>query len=109
MPIYTMHCQHCGHEEDIYRSIAKMDEDLPTCCEAKMQRKVVAPMVAADIAPYKSMVTGEMIESRSKHRAHLKQHGLIEVGNEKIKPRGPLKPPPGRKEKLIEIANKVLK
>lgn len=38
--------------------------------------------VMGDIQPYKSMQTGEMITSRSKHREHLKQHGLIEVGNE---------------------------
>lgn len=43
---------------------------------------VTAPMVMADIQPYQSMVTGEMITSRSHHRSHLKQHGLVEVGNE---------------------------
>jgi hypothetical protein len=42
----------------------------------------VAPMVMPDIQPYQSMQTGEMITSRSHHRAHLKQHGLIEIGNE---------------------------
>lgn len=41
-----------------------------------------APYVVGDIQPYKSMQTGEMITSRSHHRAHLKQHGLIEIGNE---------------------------
>lgn len=44
-----------------------------------------APMVINDIQPYKSMQTGEMITSRSTHRNHLKQHGLIEIGNEKTK------------------------
>lgn len=43
--------------------------------------------VIADIQPYKSMATGEMITSRSKHRTHLKDRGLIEVGNEQPKPR----------------------
>ena len=43
---------------------------------------VNAPMVMADIQPYQSMATGEIIGSRSTHRAHLKAHGLIEVGNE---------------------------
>jgi hypothetical protein len=38
--------------------------------------------VMPDIQPYQSMQTGEMITSRSHHRAHLKQHGLIEIGNE---------------------------
>ena len=40
------------------------------------------PMVFGDIEPYQSMVTGEMITSRSKHREHLREHGLREIGNE---------------------------
>jgi hypothetical protein len=42
-----------------------------------------APYVIPDIQPYKSVITGEVIGSRSQHRSHLKQHGCIEVGNEK--------------------------
>ena len=42
----------------------------------------VAPDVMPDIKPYKSMATGEEIKSRSQHREHLKQHGLVEIGNE---------------------------
>ena len=42
----------------------------------------VSPDVMPDIAPYRSMVTGEMIESRSKHREHLERHGYEEVGND---------------------------
>ena len=38
--------------------------------------------IMPDIKPYKSMVTGEMITSRSRHRQHLKDHGCIEVGND---------------------------
>lgn len=109
MPIYAMGCAHCGHTEDIFRSIAKMNDDLPTCCGATMHRRVVGAMVAADIQPYKSMVTGEMISSRAHHRSHLKAHGLIEVGNEKLPTPGPLKPPPGLKETLIRVANEKLK
>jgi hypothetical protein len=41
-----------------------------------------APYVMGDIQPYRSMQTGEMITSRSHHKAHLKQHGLVEIGNE---------------------------
>lgn len=47
---------------------------------------VNAPMIMPDISPYKSMATGEMIMGRRQHREHLRQHGLIEVGNEKPKP-----------------------
>lgn len=39
-------------------------------------------LIIGDIQPYKSMITGEMITSRSKHREHLRQHGCIEIGNE---------------------------
>lgn len=52
---------------------------------------VSAPMIIGDIAPYRSMATGEIIGGRRQHREHLRQHQLIEVGNEKQKPiqRGP--------------------
>ncbi len=42
----------------------------------------VAPYIQSDIAPYRSTITRELITSRSEHRAHLHQHGAIEMGNE---------------------------
>ena len=42
----------------------------------------VAPDVMPDIAPYRSMITGELITSRSRHREHLRDHGYVEVGND---------------------------
>ena len=44
-----------------------------------------APMMVRDIEPYQSVITGEMITSRSKHREHLHRHGAIEMGHEKPK------------------------
>lgn len=41
-----------------------------------------APMIIGDIAPYRSMATGEIIGGRRQHREHLRQHQLIEIGNE---------------------------
>jgi hypothetical protein len=41
-----------------------------------------APMVQSDIQGYISQVDGSWIDSRSKHRDHLKQHRMIEIGNE---------------------------
>ncbi len=108
MPIYVMACP-CGHTEEIVRTVARMDEDLPVHCGQTMTRRVVAPMVAADIAPYQSMCDGTWITSRSQHRAHLKQHGVIEMGNEKVKAPGPLKPPPGLKQRIAEIAYEKLR
>jgi len=40
------------------------------------------PYIMSDLREYPSIVTGEMITSRSQHREHLRQHGCIEVGNE---------------------------
>lgn len=66
-------------------------------------------MVMGDIQPYRSMVTGEVINSRSQHREHLKAHRLVEVGNETkyLKPK-PKELPPGLKQRIIEIANSKL-
>ena len=67
-------------------------------------------MVMPDISPYKSMVDGSLITSRSVHRAHLKQHGCVEVGNDsslRAKPQ-PLKSPPGLKDAIIRATNDVL-
>ena len=43
------------------------------------------PHVMPDIQPYRAVGPeyGRVIKSRSEHRAYLKQHGLIEVGNER--------------------------
>ena len=41
-----------------------------------------APMVMSDIEGYISQVDGSWIKSRSHHRAHLKQHKMIELGND---------------------------
>lgn len=45
---------------------------------------IEAPQVMDDIKPYRSMVDGTMITSRSTHREHLKDHNCIEIGNEKM-------------------------
>lgn len=55
------------------------DERVPSTSEA--------PFIVGDIAPYRSMITGEVIPGRRQHREHLRQHGCIEVGNEKLAPK----------------------
>lgn len=67
-----------------------------------------APMVMADISPYQSQVDGSMIQGRRQHREHLRQHNLIEVGNETkhLKPYGTYKPS-GVKEDLIRAVHQV--
>jgi len=62
-----------------------------------------------DIAPYKSMVTGEMIQGRRQHREHLRAHNVVEVGDQvhTLKPYGP-RETPGLKQRLIEVTNHIL-
>jgi hypothetical protein len=59
--------------------------------------------VQGEIQPYRSMVTGEIIASRSQHRSHLKQHGKVEIGNEL--PKAP--PPPKRDDSRIRELHQV--
>ena len=58
--------------------------------------------VLPDIKPYRSMIDGTMITSRSKHREHLRMHGCVEVGNDSslnLRPK-PVGSPPGLKETI---------
>ena len=50
--------------------------------EKEEMTKREAPMVMSDIEGYVSQVDGTWIKSRSHHRSHLKQHKMIELGNE---------------------------
>lgn len=68
----------------------------------------VAPMVMGDIQPYTSMIDGSTISSRSHHRAHLKQHGCIEIGNEtKYLQQKPAPLPDGRKELIVSQVQRM--
>jgi len=81
MPLYEIGCGRCGRTETVVRSVAEYD-DLPFCCGVKMRRHICAPYIQPDNTCYRSMATGEMITGRRQHREHLKNHNLIEVGNE---------------------------
>lgn len=65
--------------------------------------------IMPDIKPYKSMIDGSEITSRSRHREHLKEHGCVEVGNDSslFRPPKPLESPPGLKEKIIRAVNQI--
>lgn len=102
MPIYRIKCDQCGHAQDVFRTVAQYD-DLPEHCGAGMHRVITAPYVMGDIQPYKSMVTGEMIGGRAQHREHLKEHCLIELGNDAPTSSKPPEPPPGLREDIARV------
>ena len=61
--------------------------------------EVHAPMIMGDITPYKSMIDGSIIQSRSRHREHLQANGCIEVGNESMETK--LTPSSGEKRREV--------
>jgi hypothetical protein len=63
-----------------------------------------APYVRGDIAPYRSMRTGETIGGRAQHREHLARYDLIEIGNER---RAFFDPPPAAPPGKGEIARDI--
>jgi hypothetical protein len=52
--------------------------------EYSRQEPNKSALIMPDISPYVSMIDGSVIGSRSKHRVHLRDHGCVEVGNEKM-------------------------
>lgn len=68
--------------------------------------------VVRDIKPYRSMIDGSIIPSRSRHREHLRDHNCVEVGNDRRvlnAKREPLRSPPGLKQLYIDVANSKLR
>ena len=78
--------------------------------QAMHARRGDATYVIPDIAGYKSMATGEWIAGRRQHRDHMKQHGLVELGNEidahlKPKKRDDSKDREARKRLIADVMN----
>lgn len=84
MPVYPCKCDVCGNTDEVFRKISE-HRDLPDCCGVQMKRVFTPHMVYSDLQPYQSPLDGKWISSRSQHRKHMKEHGVIEVGNEKLK------------------------
>lgn len=120
----TVVCPHCKHpHEELdhtqfndrekylhYWNLPFEGEEADAAWAAKQaMTKQQAAYVMPDIQGYISQIDGSWIDSRSKHRTHLKDHGCIEVGNEKQKPLEMPKYDPKLKQTLIEVANEKLR
>ena len=92
-----MICPKCGYSEGNHIDAKKSDKDYylefwgftlgsPEAEQAWKEKQEMtygeAPMVQSDIEGYVSQVDGSWIKSRSHHRSHLKQHRMIELGND---------------------------
>lgn len=73
-------------DKEYYLTFWSYELDTPEAEQAWKEKQEMirrdAPMVMSDIQPYISQVDGSVIESRSKHKAHLRQHKMIELGND---------------------------
>ena len=117
-----MICPKCGYSESNH-VVTKSDKEsylffwgfklgTPEAEEAWKQKQEMtakeAPMVMSDIEGYVSQVDGTWIKSRSHHREHLKQHRMIELGNDVPKQPKPVeidkKTQEARKRKIAELA-----
>ena len=100
-----MICPKCGYSESNHIEVKKTDEEfflewwIPT-------RE--APTVVSDIDGYVSQVDGSWIKSKSMHRDHLKQHRMIELGNDVPQQHKPIeisrKSNEARKRQIAEMA-----
>jgi hypothetical protein len=92
-----MICPNCGYTPGNHVEAKKSDKDhylefwgftlgSPEAEQAWKEKEEMtrrdAPMVISDIEGYISQVDGSWIKSRSHHRSHLKQHRMIELGND---------------------------
>jgi len=90
-------CPKCGWSEGNHIEAKQSDKDYylefwgytldtPEAEQAWKEKQEMtyreAPMVMSDIEGYVSQVDGTWIKSRSHHRSHLKQHRMIELGND---------------------------
>ena len=117
-----MICPKCGYSESNH-VVTKSNKEhyldfwgftlgTPEAEEAWKQKEEMtakeSPMVMSDIEGYISQVDGSWISSRSPHRSHLKQHRMIELGNEVPVQHKPVelsrKDQETRKRKIAELA-----
>jgi hypothetical protein len=118
----TMICPKCGYSESNH-VVTKSDKEsyldfwgfklgTPEAEDAWKQKQEMtakeSPMVMSDIEGYVSQVDGTWIKSRSHHREHLKQHRMIELGNDVPLKHKPVelsrKEQETRKRKIAELA-----
>lgn len=81
MPLYSYTCP-CGQEDTRFLKLAQSDDPQFCGCGRQMARKIEAPMVLGDYAPYSCPITGRPVEGRRAHIENLKKHGcrILEPG-----------------------------
>ena len=122
-------CPNCGYtagnhvvkkqqsDKDYYLEFWGYKLGTPEAEEAWKQKQEMtrreSAMVMSDIEGYISQVDGTWIKSRSHHRAHLKEHRMIELGNDvpmkHAEAKISRKSQEARKRQIAELAYEKLK
>lgn len=91
--MYDVKCDACHQLDEHIIRLADFAEPIACAwCGGECKRVLTTKLqVVPDIAPYKSILTGELIAGRRQHRDHLRDHNCIEVGNENPVKRAPPK------------------
>ena len=115
MAIYPYKCVGCGHEQEVYQSIASysVTPNRPICCGQPMERKITLVLAAVDRQQaYVSPLDGSVIDSREKERQHMSKHGVVHFDEiapdfERNKKRRLAETKVSLKQDLIESVHKV--
>jgi hypothetical protein len=88
-------CKVCGDWHDL-------DEPWPAKCRGNSGRSSAPYVISDTMQPLKHMGTGEVLDSKAKFRQATKASGCVELGNESIKPRAPIKLDSGKRREDIQ-------
>lgn len=103
MPVYAVKCK-CGHKEDVFRPFSDHG-NWPKHCGSKMKQYLTPTNVMVDMEPYRSPIDGSIVSSRKHHRDHMRKHGVIEVGNEKLTGKKKSYEPEGVRDDIHGVIN----
>lgn len=67
---------------DRHGMLAEYQDDELVWARTDMDAARAGPQIVPDVAPYKSMIDGSVIDGRKRHRDHLRAHSCVEVGND---------------------------
>lgn len=86
-------CKACGKWHDL---------DEPWPCALKLPRKRAAPQIISDnMEPLKHHGTGRIISSKREFSKETRGAGMVELGNDPIKPRATIKLDRGQRREAI--------
>lgn len=87
MPLYTYKCPNCGAEETEFNKVDERHTLAPTCCEPmnlKIMPTQIPPQIlgAGSLNGYRCPVTDQWVTSYKQKRQIMKDHDLVEVGDD---------------------------